>query len=154
MLHRLCGPPSIPLSFTLASILPRRCTYRLSYGTDARMAPTPSAHRLQRGLPGYLILFAPTLSRLSVSHRPEARLRHRCSSRSLQISPLHLEFQLPLRDSSPAVPSAVCRLGRHLSRQAFRTAYTPSTPSDSEQRLPHTCYRGCWHVIGRGLFAD
>jgi hypothetical protein len=23
------------------------------------MAPTPSAHRLQRGLPGYLILFAP-----------------------------------------------------------------------------------------------
>ncbi len=59
MLHRLCGPPSIPLSFTLASILPRRCTYRLSYGTDARMAPTPSAHRLQRGLPGYLILFAP-----------------------------------------------------------------------------------------------
>src|SRR3989304_1611202 len=59
MLHRLCGPPSIPLSFTLASILPRRCTYRLSYGTDACMAPTPSAHRLQRGLPGYLILFAP-----------------------------------------------------------------------------------------------
>ncbi len=154
MLHRLCGPPSIPLSFTLASILPRRCTYRLSYGTDACMAPTPSAHRLQRGLPGYLILFAPTLSRLSVSHWPEARLRHRCSSRSLQISPLHLEFQLPLHDSSPAVPSAVCRLGRHLSRRAFRTAYTPFTPSDSEQRLPHTCYRGCWHVIGRGLFAD
>jgi len=26
MLHRLCGPPSIPLSFTLASILPRRDT--------------------------------------------------------------------------------------------------------------------------------
>ena len=91
MLHRLCGPPSIPLSFTLASILPRRCTYRVSYGTDpapkslsiiyyffsnSRLflfilpiidrfitnfaaGPTPSAHRLQRGLPGYLILFAP-----------------------------------------------------------------------------------------------
>ncbi len=26
------------------------------------------------------------------------------------------------------------------------------TPNDSEQRSPHTCYRGCWHVIGRGLF--
>eukprot|EP00828_Plagiopyla_frontata_P016025 TRINITY_DN2081_c0_g1_i8.p1 TRINITY_DN2081_c0_g1~~TRINITY_DN2081_c0_g1_i8.p1 ORF type:complete len:214 (+),score=-27.92 TRINITY_DN2081_c0_g1_i8:145-786(+) len=58
MLHRLCGPPSIPLSFTLASILPRRCTYRVSFGTDPN-GPTPSAHRLRRGLPGYLILFAP-----------------------------------------------------------------------------------------------
>ncbi len=59
MLHRLCGPPSIPLSFTLASILPRRCTYHVSYGTEREPRPTPSAHRLQRGLPGYLILFAP-----------------------------------------------------------------------------------------------
>jgi hypothetical protein len=90
MLHRLCGPPSIPLSFTLAGILPRRCTYRVSCGTDRALnslrrsflrashasshfhdpargsfpfqlsaRPTPSAHRLQRGLPGYLILFAP-----------------------------------------------------------------------------------------------
>ena len=30
----------------------------------------------------------------------------------------------------------------------------PFTPSNSEQRLPPTCYRGCWHVVGRGLFAD
>ncbi len=29
-----------------------------SYGTET-FVPTPSAHRLQRGLPGYLILFAP-----------------------------------------------------------------------------------------------
>src|SRR6056297_2618614 len=58
MLHRLCGPPSIPLSFTLASILPRRCTYRVSYGHEY-CYPPPSAHRLRRGLPGYLILFAP-----------------------------------------------------------------------------------------------
>ncbi len=34
MLHRLCGPPSIPLSFSLAAVLPRRCTYRVSYGTE------------------------------------------------------------------------------------------------------------------------
>ncbi len=34
MLHRLCGPPSIPLSFTLASVLPRRDTYRVSYDTE------------------------------------------------------------------------------------------------------------------------
>ncbi len=30
MLHRLCGPPSIPLSFNLAIVLPRRSTYSLA----------------------------------------------------------------------------------------------------------------------------
>ena len=25
-------------------------------------------------------------------------------------------------------------------------------PNNSEQRSPLTCYRGCWHVISRGLF--
>ena len=59
MLRRLCGPPSIPLSFSLAAVLPRRGTYCVSYGAEATTAPTPSAQRLQRGLPGYLILFAP-----------------------------------------------------------------------------------------------
>ena len=59
MFHRLCWPPSIPLSFNLAAVLLRWDTYRVSCGTDALMAPTPSVHRLQLGLPGYLILFAP-----------------------------------------------------------------------------------------------
>src|SRR5579863_8091479 len=58
MLHRLCGPPSIPLSFNLAAVLPRRDTYCVSCGTGGN-PPTPSIHRLRRGLPGYLILFAP-----------------------------------------------------------------------------------------------
>ena len=38
MLHRLCGPPSIPLSFSLAAVLPRRGTYCVSDGTE-RVAP-------------------------------------------------------------------------------------------------------------------
>src|ERR1700750_3110906 len=59
MLHRLCGPPSIPLSFNLAAVLPRRCAYRVSYDTERQSRPTSSAHRLRRGVPGYLILFAP-----------------------------------------------------------------------------------------------
>src|SRR5260370_3369699 len=59
MLHRLCGPPSIPLSFNLAAVLPRRCSYRVSCDTEELGSPTSSTHRLQRGLPGYLILFAP-----------------------------------------------------------------------------------------------
>ena len=58
MLHRLCGPPSIPLSFNLAAVLPRRDTYCVSCGTGGN-PPTLSIHRLRRGLPGYLILFAP-----------------------------------------------------------------------------------------------
>jgi len=58
MLHRLCGPPSIPLSFILAYVLPRRNAYCVCSGTEP-LGPTPSVHRLPRGLPGYLILFAP-----------------------------------------------------------------------------------------------
>ena len=59
MLHRLCEPPSIPLSFSLAAVLPRRGTYRIRFDSDGIGPPLPSAHRLQLGLPGYLILFAP-----------------------------------------------------------------------------------------------
>src|SRR5699024_1901808 len=59
MLHRLCGSPSIPLSFILANVLPRWYTYCVCCGTERLCLPTPSIHRLRRGLPGYLILFAP-----------------------------------------------------------------------------------------------
>ena len=59
MLHRLCGPPSIPLSFTLASVLPRWDTYHFRLATQPTIVGrTASIHRLRRGLPGYLILFA------------------------------------------------------------------------------------------------
>ena len=59
MLHRLCGSPSIPLSFNLAAVLPRWIAYCVNSGTEGVRPPTPSIHRLRRGLPGYLILFAP-----------------------------------------------------------------------------------------------
>ena len=42
MFLRLCGPPSIPLSFIVADVHQNR---------------EASEHRLRRGLPGYLILF-------------------------------------------------------------------------------------------------
>ncbi len=58
MLRCLCGSPSIPLSFILANVLPRRDTYRVCFDTEYYY-PTSSIHRLGRGLPGYLILFAP-----------------------------------------------------------------------------------------------
>ena len=59
MLRRLCGPPSIPLSFNLAVVIPRRDTYCVNYGTEGVEPPTPSVQRLRLGLPGYLIRFAP-----------------------------------------------------------------------------------------------
>ena len=77
---------------------------------------TLSTHRLRRGLPGYLILFAPH-ARLSVSYRPESRLRHWCSSISLRISPLHMEFHFPLLHSSLPVSNDPPRLSRGLSHQ-------------------------------------
>src|SRR5690606_6427174 len=57
MLHRLCGPPSIPVSFSLATVLPRWDTYHFRLATQSENR-TASIHRLRRGLPGYLILFA------------------------------------------------------------------------------------------------
>ena len=58
MFLRLCGPPSIPLSFNLAVVLPRWMTYRFRLATES-VNPAVSHHRLLRGLPGYLILFDP-----------------------------------------------------------------------------------------------
>ena len=58
MFLRLCGPPSIPLSFILANVLPRWITYRFPLATYI-ISQTASNHRLLRGLPGYLILFDP-----------------------------------------------------------------------------------------------
>ena len=94
----------------------------------------------------------PAPSHLSVSNLLAACLRHWCSSRYLQISPLHLEFRLPLSYSSHAVLNAVPELSPGISHQACTTAYMPFTPNNSEQRSQLTCYRGCWHVISRCLF--
>ncbi len=70
----------------------------------------------------------PTLSRLSVSNRPEGRLRHWYSSRSLRISPLHREFPLPLQYSRNAVSNALPRLSPGLSHQTCIPAYTRLRP--------------------------
>ena len=91
------------------------------------------------------------LSSLSVSCRPESRLRHWCSSIYLRIPPLHMEFHSPLLHSSSTVSDAILRLSRRLSHQTYWTACTRFTPNKSGQRLPPTYYRGCWHVVRRGF---
>ena len=94
----------------------------------------------------------PTLSSLSVSIVLESRFRHRCSSRYLRISPLHLEFRSPLTYSSSAVSRDPTGLSPVLSLQTYQTACAPFTPSNSEQRSQPPYYRGCWHGVSRCLF--
>ncbi len=91
----------------------------------------------------------PTLSRLSVSIGPESRLRHRCSSQYLRISPLHWEFHSPLPYSRKTVSNALPELSPGLSHLTCQTTYTLFTPSKSEQRLHPPYYRGCWHGVSR-----
>ena len=43
-------------------------------------------------------------------------------------------------------------MSRGLSTRTSSPAYERFTPNNSEQRLPPTSYRGCWHVVSRGLF--
>ena len=91
----------------------------------------------------------PTLSRLSVSNFPDSRLRHRCSSQYLRISPLHWPFRYPLQHSILAVSTALPWLSQGLSQSTYEAAYTRFTPNNSEQRLHPLYYRGCWHRVSR-----
>ncbi len=86
---------------------------------------------------------------MSVSICPEKRLRHRCSTGYLRISPLHQVFPSPLQYSSPAVSNAIPQLSCGVSHLTHRTACGPFTPSKSEQRSPPLYYRGCWHRVSR-----
>ncbi len=112
---------------------------------------TPSTHRLQLGLPGYLILFAP------LAFAPQRQLRS-----SEPPSPpvfLHISTHftathgIPL--ASPALkPTSIGRSSSVKPRDFQPTgwaAYEPFTPNNSEQRLPPPYYRGCWHGVSRGF---
>ena len=90
---------------------------------------------------------------MSVNKWPGNRLRRWCSSEYLRISPLHSEFRYPLHNSSCPVLKAVPRLSPGLSLLTRTTACVRFTPSNSEQRLPPSYYRGCWHEVSRGFFS-
>ena len=111
--------------------------------------PTPSTHRLRRGLPGYLILFAPH------AFEPQRQLQTR-----EPLSPpvfLHISTHFTATHGIPLSPSAlklnsfqsVQWLSHCLSLQTFLTACARFTPNKSGQRSGPTYYRGCWHVVSR-----
>jgi hypothetical protein len=112
---------------------------------------TPSIHRLRRGLPGYLILFAPH------AFAPQRQLQSRKSPSPLVflLISTHFTATLGIPLSSPVLKtySFQCFTGLSpaLSHQTYMPAYAPFTPNNSGQRLPPTYYRGCWHVVSRGF---
>jgi hypothetical protein len=138
---------------------PGGALHALASALTGSLPQGPSAHRLRRGLPGYLILFAPHAvapqrqylfaQTILTDAGPADRLRHWCSSGSLRIPPLHPEFHRPLPDSSPPVRTADPELSPGLSPHARGAAYAPFTPSDSGQRSHPLYYRGCWHRVSR-----
>ncbi len=107
----------------------------------------PSAHRLRRGLPGYLILFAPHAvapqCQLLPSRPPSPPVFFRISTHSTAtpgIPPASTVLKQNSSHGRPGVePQAfTARLSRHLRA---------ITPNDSGQRSHPPYYRGCWHGV-------
>ena len=123
--------------------------------TPARMEsipPTPSTHRLQQGLPGYLIPFAPP------AFEPQRQIQSSKPPSPLVFLPISTHFTatpgIPL--TSPALKKTsflpITATTAALLSKTWFPACAPFTPNNSGQRLPPTYYRGCWHVVSRGLF--
>ena len=130
-------------------------------GTLTALAParvgsiprTPSVHRLRLGLPGYLIPFAPH------AFASQRQMPTRALPSPWVFLPISTHFTatpgVPLPSpalTSSAVTSDPPQLRRGLSHRSYRAACARFTPSNSGQRSPPTYYRGCWHVVSRGLF--
>ncbi len=113
--------------------------------------PTPSTHRLRRGLPGYLILFAPH------AFEPQCQLQPSKSPSPLVFLLISTHFTatlgIPLTSTVLKLYSfsSLHWLSQCLLLKTYITTYAPFTPSNSGQRLHPTYYRGCWHVVSRCL---
>ena len=113
---------------------------------------TPSTHRLRRGLPGYLILFAPHA--FASQRQSSVQKAAFATGVPLDIYEFHLYTENSTILSSTqahAVSSALPGLSPGLSHPTCIAAYTRFTPSNSEQRLHPLSYRGCWHRVSRCL---
>ena len=113
--------------------------------------PTPSTHRLRLGLPGYLIPFT------SLAFAPQCQIQSRKPPSPLVFLPIstHFTATLGIPLSSPVLKKDSFHRLTELSSVLLRQTYLPTcarfTPNNSEQRLPPTYYRGCWHVVSRGF---
>src|SRR5690625_3007108 len=112
---------------------------------------TPSIHRLRRGLPGYLILFA------THAFAPQRQLQTREPPSPLVFLHISTHFTatrgIPLSSFVLKPSSFSCgpELSSEIKHETYMAACAPFTPNNSGQRLPPTYYRGCWHVVSRGF---
>ena len=105
-------------------------------------------------LPGYLNLFAPRTfapQRQYMARHPPSPPVFFLKSTDFTLPP---GIPMPPPVLKPCSSRRITGLGPALSHQACKAACAPFTPNHSEQRSPPTCYRGCWHVVSRGLFRD
>ena len=114
--------------------------------------PTPSAHRLRRGLPGYLIRFAPRA--LAPQRRPRPRMPppppvFRRISTHFTTTP---GIPHPSTAPQPTRPRPFAGVSPALEDRTEPAAYAPFTPSESGQRSHPPYYRGCWHGVSRCFF--
>ena len=128
-----------------------------AFASPPGFPPTASAHRLLCGLPGYLNLFAPRTfvpQRQYMTSRPPSPHPPSPPVFFLKSADFTLPPGIPMPPPvlKPASSRRITGLGPELSHQAWPAACAPFTPNHSEQRSPPTCYRGCWHVVSRGLF--
>jgi hypothetical protein len=114
--------------------------------------PTPSVHRLRRGLPGYLIRFAPHAlapQRQPRPSRPPSPPVFRRISTHFTTTP---GIPSPSTALQPNRPGRTTRMSPAFTQPTDQAAYAPFTPSESGQRLHPPYYRGCWHGVSRCLF--
>ena len=115
--------------------------------------PTPSNHRLPRGLPGYLILFA------THAFEPQRQLKPSKPPSPLVFLLIFTHFTatlgIPIASTSLKLYSfeRITGLSPELLRLTYFPTCAPFTPNNSGQRSPPTYYRGCWHVVSRGFLA-
>ena len=116
----------------------------LTAAQKGSIPPTPSIHRLQCGLPGYLILFAPH------TFAPQRQLQSSKSPSPLVFLPIstHFTATLGIPLTSPALKPDSIQSNSHLKSRTF----TPDLPGRLRALYaPPTYYRGCWHVVSRGF---
>ena len=126
----------------------------IAFASAPGLPRTPGVHRLLCGLPGYLNLFAPR------TFAPQRQYMARYSPSPPVFFQISTDFTpTPGIPTTPSVLQTASfqrstGLSPELSHRTWRPACAPFTPNDSEQRSPPTYYRGCWHVVSRGLFRD
>ena len=149
----MCGPPSIPLSFSLAAVLPRRSTSRVSSAAEGVEPPDDQSTSFTARTTGVSNPVRSPGLRASASGvvqsaafatgvPPDLCAFHRYTGNST----------LPYRTRVTTVSNGPSTLSVEISHPTYRTAYELFTPNKSGQRSPPTYYRGCWHVVGRGFF--